>query len=468
MSGAAKAAGALGLAIGAREVAQFAGDALQLAVTAEEIDSKFEAVYGSAEDFRESISAWADQAGVTDSRAKDLVATFGNLAMAQGISKGETEEFAQKVATLAGDMGSFNDADPEQVFEDLNKALLTTEREGLKKYGIAVSENEVKQRALELAIADGRGEVTQADRALASYEIVMRQAGKAVGDLERTSESFANRQRQQKANLEELQEEIGKKLLPVYEDFLGLSEDLLPVLESGVDDLGDLTQAYSELAGMVAIATGSSGAGGGLQGFMESAGRVVDTLNDRLNPIMWATNLAFGDLTDNAGITSGALDETGGVTQTMYEHMQRMNRSARDAANHALPALTTELGDTEAAMFSVDEMLRIFTGNMFGLAAATKEAREEEERLRRLWEGGSGSGQENYPEPPPSTPDPRLNQPGFQSVLSASSMPMPEATVVNINIGVAGDPYQTAQTIADLLTQYEQSSGTRLTGISLP
>jgi hypothetical protein len=119
-------------------------------------------------------------------------------------------------------------------------------------------------------------------------------------------------------------------------------------------------------------------------------------------------------------------------------------------------------------MFSVDEMLRIFTGNMFGLAAATKEAREEEERLRRLWEGGSGSGQENYPEPPPSTPDPRLNQPGFQSVLSASSMPMPEATVVNINIGVAGDPYQTAQTIADLLTQYEQSSGTRLTGISLP
>lgn len=40
-------------------------------------------------------------------------------------------------------------------------------------------------------------------------------------------------------------------------------------------------------------------------------------------------------------------------------------------------------------------------------------------------------------------------------------------TVVNITIGVAGDPYQTAQAIADLLTRYEQSSGTRISGISL-
>jgi hypothetical protein len=39
-------------------------------------------------------------------------------------------------------------------------------------------------------------------------------------------------------------------------------------------------------------------------------------------------------------------------------------------------------------------------------------------------------------------------------------------TVVNINIGVAGDPYQTARTIADLLSRYEMANGTRISGVS--
>ena len=40
-------------------------------------------------------------------------------------------------------------------------------------------------------------------------------------------------------------------------------------------------------------------------------------------------------------------------------------------------------------------------------------------------------------------------------------------TTVVINIGVAGDPYQTAQAIADLLRQYEMQNGTRISGVSV-
>jgi hypothetical protein len=36
---------------------------------------------------------------------------------------------------------------------------------------------------------------------------------------------------------------------------------------------------------------------------------------------------------------------------------------------------------------------------------------------------------------------------------------------ITINIGIAGDPYATAQAIADLLTRYEQWQGPRLSGV---
>ena len=244
-----RAAGAMAVAFGAAKVGQFAGDAIQLAIAAEEVDSKFQAVFGTATELNDALREWGDIAGVTETSAKDMAATFGNLAMAQGISAKETEALTLQVAQLAGDMGSFNDIDPEQVFFDLNKALLTTEREGMKKYGIALTETEIKQRALDIAVADGRTEFTKGDKALASYQIAVEQAGVAVGDLDRTSESLANRQRQLKATIEETQEEIGKELLPAYEDMLEVVIDLLPAV-------GGLTKLLANQVGDTAALVG--------------------------------------------------------------------------------------------------------------------------------------------------------------------------------------------------------------------
>jgi hypothetical protein len=139
-----------------------------MALAAGEVDSKFQSVFGSAEKLTDQLREWGDVAGVTETQGKNLAASFGNLAMAQGLSSKESQEMALKVATLAGDLASFQDQDPSEVFRDLNKALLTTEREGMKKYDIAISEAEVKTVAMRKATEDGRTEITAADRALAS------------------------------------------------------------------------------------------------------------------------------------------------------------------------------------------------------------------------------------------------------------------------------------------------------------
>ena len=204
-------------------------------------------MYGSNEQLIESLEEWGDLAGVTTTDAMGLAATFGNLAQAQGISQQASSDLALEVADLAGDMASFNDADPSKVFQDLNKALLTTEREGMKSYGIAISEAEVKTRAAAIAAADGRDEVTKADRAYASYAIAVEQAGQAVGDLERTSDSAANRQRQLQASLKEMQEEIGRELLPVFHDLLEVAHEMTPAFKGAARSIGYLVQPLRDV-----------------------------------------------------------------------------------------------------------------------------------------------------------------------------------------------------------------------------
>lgn len=235
-------------AFAADRVVDFVGQALQLASAAEEIDSKFTAVFGSAEELRSNLSALGDVAGITDADILSLSATFGNLAQTQGIMGDELSDLTLDVAALAGDLASFNDQDPARVFENLTKGILTTEREGLKPLGIAVSEVEVKQRALARAVEDGRSEATKADRAWASYAIVVEQSGKAIGDLNRTSDSAANQQRQLKATITELQTEIGRELLPVMADLLEIANELTPALKGVARGVSDMVSPIAGLA----------------------------------------------------------------------------------------------------------------------------------------------------------------------------------------------------------------------------
>jgi len=345
-----RVAGLAGLAFGGRELLRWSQDAIQMASAAEEVDSKFQAVFGSAQDLNDALREWGDLAGVTETDAKNLAATFGNLAMAQGLSEDVTEALVKDVAALAGDMASFNDADPSQVFNDLNKALLTTEREGMKKYGIAITESEVKTRALAIATKDGRTEVTKADRALASYEIALEQAGKAVGDLERTSDSAANRQRQLQAEIRELQEEIGRELLPAFEDFLRLAKDLLPAVRGATEAFGPFIRVLTDTGDAADHANTNLGKLGLIAGIIvdpvSGAIDVSTRLANELRGVAEAgkdsgegikrTTSAANDLVDASNELNDSMNDTESGVRTLADALQGdLFKAYRDAANEA-------------------------------------------------------------------------------------------------------------------------------------
>ncbi len=294
LGGITRAVGALGIALGGREMLQWAGDALQLAIAADEVDSRFQTVFGSAKTFREELETWGNMAGVTVTAAEDLASSFGNLAQTQGISKDASAEFALKVAELAGDLASFKDLDPERVFLALNKGLLTTEKEGLKAFDLAISAAEVDTRALIIATKDGRTEITKADKAYASYEIAVEQAGSAIGDLEKTEDSLANRQRQMKASVKELQEAFGKELLKPIKQF---SE----AIETQSDSLEELGKVMGTVVrkGIEPVAEAMSDANKAMDAAEEPTSRWAAALNvanqvaSQFSPALRILNIAI-------------------------------------------------------------------------------------------------------------------------------------------------------------------------------
>ena len=492
-SGATKAAGALGLALGAREVAQFAGDAVQLAMSAAEVDSKFEAVFGSADELRTTLSELGDMAGITDQNIFNLAATFGNLAQAQGISAADTKTLTVDVGKLAADMASFNDSDPAVVFDDLNKALLTTEREGMKKYGISISELEVKQGALRIATADGREEVTKADRAMAAYEIAVQQAGNAIGDLERTQDSSANMQRQLKATIEELQTEIGKELLPAYKNMMQSVKDLMPIIKAGTGLIGDMADGVTNLSAVVGAVTDPVDAmtravDMSRTSFFEAAGNLYRTYN----PQMWAAYAVLGavkgevvtlsnyldsgykpSMTTTTAATEDLVFATYGVSDA-YIGFAKQIRDGRDAAREAAGA--------------VDDLTEANEGLAGGIPAVISTLQEEISYRQELWalqkknanpqapagwgdsagdvpvvEGASHAG--GTVPGMRGTSQLRRVQAGEEIVPLGSTGGGGGGITINVN-GFVGSEIALAQAVANALTKYERLNGTRRSGIT--
>jgi hypothetical protein len=146
-----------------------------------ETQSKFNTVFGrSSRQVQEFVESQAQLMGLTQQRAQELLATAGSVAQGAGLAKEESADMSVEIAQLAGDLASFNDADPQRTFEAITSAL-TGEREQLKQFGIVIQENMVQQRALANTSKESAEALTQQEKAAATLELAYDKAGKRWG-----------------------------------------------------------------------------------------------------------------------------------------------------------------------------------------------------------------------------------------------------------------------------------------------
>lgn len=188
--------------------------AVNFASDLEETKSKVTVVFGSmAADVFEWSQTSAIAMGQSQEQALAAAATYGNLFVSLGLGQKPATEMSMSLVQLASDLASFNNANPEEVLLALRSGL-SGEIEPLKKYGIAMNETILKQKAMSLGLGDNLLALTEAEKLQLRYAIIMDQTSIAQGDFARTADGLSNQMRIMKAQFMDAAAALGEQLLP--------------------------------------------------------------------------------------------------------------------------------------------------------------------------------------------------------------------------------------------------------------
>jgi hypothetical protein len=213
LGGGLKTVGVLGTAM-AGSVGFASKKLIDLASDSEESANAFGVTFKSASDeLNKFVDSFSTKAGFTTAELQELLSFTGGVVNGMGASADASAEFSKQVAELSGDIGSLRNKDPEQVLRAITSAL-TGEREALKGVGVIIKETDVQQKALTMTNKNAVSELTKMEKAEATLQLIREQSADAIGDLDRTSDGFANTQRRLKAELRETATEMGEALMP--------------------------------------------------------------------------------------------------------------------------------------------------------------------------------------------------------------------------------------------------------------
>lgn len=209
------AGGAIGIAsMAVKKLAEYSKVAIAAASDMQETQSKVNVVFGDAADkVLKFGKTAAESMGMSNEAALAGAAVYGNLFRAMGITEEVSADMSMRLVQLASDLASFNNMDPTEVLDKLRSGL-SGEVEPLRSLGVNLNQVIIQEKALELGLWDGVGALSAAEKAQASYALILEQTSLAQGDFERTSEGLANQQRIQAALQEDLATIIGEYLLP--------------------------------------------------------------------------------------------------------------------------------------------------------------------------------------------------------------------------------------------------------------
>ncbi len=208
--------------------------ASKLALQAESINSMFGFIFTeSTKAAREWSDTFAEAVKRTPTEIRKQLGIFFQMIKTMGISEDAALSLGKSFTQLTFDMSSFFGATvtAEQAFLKLTSGL-TGEVEPLKRVGILIKEETVKQFAWATGIADVNKELSEQQKLLARALLILQQTRTMHNNLIDTMEEATNQFRAFKSMAVQVGQEIGFSLLPSVK---ALFSTLNPLL-SGLRD----------------------------------------------------------------------------------------------------------------------------------------------------------------------------------------------------------------------------------------
>jgi hypothetical protein len=176
-----------------------------------------------------AIHKWASGAasdfGQSRQQAEENAASFGNMFRQLDIGVKPATRMSKSMVELASDFASFHNADITEVLQ-AQQAAFRGEYDSVQRFVPTIKAATVQTKAMAMTGKENADALTEQDKALATYQLLIDGAGKATGDFDRTADGAANRMRTMTATVTDAGAKIGSTLLPVVAEGAGLVGDL--------------------------------------------------------------------------------------------------------------------------------------------------------------------------------------------------------------------------------------------------
>ena len=285
--------GVISLVISAvRKLISIAKEGIELASQLEEVQNVVEVSFGNmTQDVEEFSKKALYSLGMSELTAKKMASTFMAMSNGMGIAAKDGRNMALQLTALAADMASFYNVSQDVAQTALN-SIFTGETETLKKFGIVLTETNLKAFALSRGITKSYSSMTEAEKVALRYNYVLQATANAQGDFARTSGSWANQTRLLKEQLNILKTALGQILIAVILPLVKALNALLSFIISIGRAIGSL---FGKKTGMVKTISDANTITGGLAGKADSVSDGFEKANQSAKKLQ-RTIAAFDEL----------------------------------------------------------------------------------------------------------------------------------------------------------------------------
>ncbi len=201
--------------------------AVRAASDAEEIRNKFQAVFKDQTDAATRFSRQLALAlGRSQTDIQRFMAQFQDTFVPMGLARDESRRLSEQLTALAFDLSSFNNMPASEAVDRLTSGLIGN-HEALQRFGVVIKENVLSSQLMAMGLARNNQEATELQKVQARLAIILGATRDAEGDVLRTSGSLANMTRRLSAMFRDMQEALGRALMPIAKEFVGLLMDML-------------------------------------------------------------------------------------------------------------------------------------------------------------------------------------------------------------------------------------------------
>lgn len=236
----------LGVLFSLNAIKNFTLSVFRASSVLEELDSKARVVFGEGfTQVNRQIDNIAERVGRSNTAILQFATDIGAVIQATGLANEPLQQMSTNFAQLSVDLASFHNTSDIQAFNALRSAI-TGELEPLKRFGVVMTQANLKAYALAQGIDTNIEAMNQAQLTTLRYNFILENTQNAQGDAERTADSLANQVRRLEGNWTELKETLGQDATPAAANALSNLNSIVQIFTVNIGAaIAGLTKLFS-------------------------------------------------------------------------------------------------------------------------------------------------------------------------------------------------------------------------------